>query len=74
MSYPNFYDDLPGLWPSMRNYRELAESYELLVSAFDDALDRALRSEKLEEKDIRKARALRRLHSEILNELKSVKL
>jgi len=74
MSDTNFHNDLPGLWLSMRNYRELAESYELLVSAFDDALDRALRSEKLEEKDIRKARALRRLHSEILNELKSVKL
>lgn len=74
MSDTNFHDDLPGLWPCMRNYRELSESYELLVSAFDDALDRALRGEKLEEKDIRKARTLRRLHSEILNELKAVEL
>jgi hypothetical protein len=73
MSDTNFRDDLPGLWPSMRNYRELAESYELLVSAFDAALDRALRGEKLEDKDIRKAKALRQLHAEILDELKSVK-
>jgi len=60
-------------WPIMRTYKELADAYELLVSIYDDGLDRALRGEKLEEIEVRQLKALRRLHVQVFDELKFVK-